>query len=393
MINNIDRDELLIMLIRRQENCTSWEEDRFLDRVLREDEAAREMAEDVRVTYEGYKKQPYTPTTPIRTFIDMEIPRNVVDEKVAPLPKRRRYMNFAAAAMVAVTTSIIARYFPFYQKQTPATPPIKGVTLALAGGGALELGSNNDTIVANAATLRTNASMLYFTAKADNSNAGRDNTLTVPAGNMFSITLADGSVVHLNSATILHFPFAFTGAKREVFVDGEAFFNIAPNANQPFVVHSRKKDVQVLGTSFNINTYNDHFALDLISGKVAVTDVISAAPVLNRKHNVQLAPCQRAVLDPLTNQLTIESIKGDEISWLQGTYRFQQEPLAEVCKVAERVYGVSFRLDSEKLGRIPYTGILHRKEPVDTFLTALKRNGKVASYEQDWDGTVLLKGK
>ncbi|HEU4555549.1 MAG TPA: FecR family protein, partial [Chitinophaga sp.] len=264
MINNIDRDELLLLLIRRQENCTSWTEDRLLDKILEEDADAREMAEDVRVTYENYQKQPYTPITPIRTFIDMEIPRSMVDEKVAPMPKRRRYVNFAAAAMVAVSTTIIALYFPFSEKHAPVAPPIEGVTLALAGGGALQLGNDNDTIVANAATLHTNASMLYFAARNSDNNVGRDNTLTVPAGNMYSITLADGSVVHLNSATILRFPFAFTGAKREVFVDGEAFFNVAPNAHQPFIVHSRRKDVQVLGTSFNINTYNDKFKLDLI---------------------------------------------------------------------------------------------------------------------------------
>jgi ferric-dicitrate binding protein FerR (iron transport regulator) len=200
-------------------------------------------------------------------------------------------------------------------------------------------------------------------------------------------------VVHLNSATILRFPFAFTGAKREVFVDGEAFFNVAPNAHQPFIVHSRKKDVQVLGTSFNINTYNDKFKLDLISGKVAVTDVENAATVPAHT-KAQLKPCQRAVLDPITNQLTIESITSDtELEWLQGTYRFQQEPLAEVCKVAERVYGITFRLENEALGKIPYTCILHRKEPIEVFLKNLKKNGKVAGYEQDWDGAVLLKGK
>jgi ferric-dicitrate binding protein FerR (iron transport regulator) len=291
-----------------------------------------------------------------------------------------------------MATSAIALYFPFYEKHASTATYIKGVTLALASGGALELGAVNDTIVANAATLHTNASMLYFTAKAGNSNAGRDNTLTVPAGNMYSLTLSDGSVVHLNAATILRFPFAFTGSRREVFVDGEAFFNVAPNANQPFIVHSPKKDVQVLGTAFNISTYNDQFMLSLISGKVAVTDVKEQPMVV--PGSVQLAPCQRAVLNPRTNRIEIEAVDGSgELSWLQGIYRFQQEPLAEVCKVAERLYGVKFKLENEALGKITYTGILHRGEPVDVFLKNLKINGKVSGYEQDWDGGVVLKEK
>jgi len=392
MINNFDRDELLLLLIRRQENCTSWEEERLIDQILRQDEDAREMAEDVRITYEnlGQPAQSSMPTR-VQTFINMEIPRRV-EERVAKLPKRRRYLNYAAAAVVAITTSAIALYFPFYEKHTPTVTHLKGVTLAMAGGDAVALGVNNDTIVANAAMLHTNASMLYFTAKTGDPNAGRDNTLTVPAGNMYSLTLADGSVVHLNAATILRFPFAFTGPKREVFVDGEAFFNIAANANQPFVVHSKKKDVQVLGTSFNINTYNDQFMLSLISGKVAVTDVITQ-PVA-AKGSVQLTPCQRAVLDQKTKRLEIEAVNGSsELSWLQGIYRFQQEPLSEVCKVAERLYGITFKLDSEKLGKVTYTGILHKNDPVDVFLKNLKINGKVAGYEQDWDGTVLLKEK
>jgi len=389
MINNIDRDELLLLLIRRQENCTSWEEERLIDQILRQDEDAREMAEDVRITYENYPKQ--AQSTPIRTFIDMEIPRNVAETRAA-LPKRRRYLNFAAAALVALATSAIALYFPFYEKHAPTTTHIKGVTLALASGGAVELGALNDTIVANAATLHTNASMLYFTAKAGNSNAGRDNTLTVPAGNMYSLTLADGSVVHLNAATILRFPFAFAGSRREVFVDGEAFFNVAPNASQPFIVHSKKKDVQVLGTAFNINTYNDQFTLSLISGKVAVTDV-KEQPMAPRG-SVQLAPCQRAVLDPHTNRIEIEAVNGSsELSWLQGVYRFQQKPLGEVCEIAERLYGVTFKFDNEGLKKITYTGILHRNQPVDVFLKNLKINGKVGSYEQDWDGVIWLRSK
>jgi len=392
MINNIDRDELLLLLIRRQENCTSWEEERLIDQILRQDEDAREMAEDVRVTYENLAKSPQTSTQArVQTFINMEIPHRV-EERMAKLPKRRRYLNYAAAALVAVTTSAIALYFPFYEKHVPTVTHIKGVTLAMAGGDAVLLGTNNDTIVASAATLHTNASMLYFTATTGNPNAGRDNTLTVPAGNIYSLTLADGSVVHLNAATILRFPFAFTGPKREVFVDGEAFFNVAPNANQPFVVHSRKKDVQVLGTSFNINTYNDQFLLSLISGKVAVTDVITQ-PVA-AKGSVQLTPCQRAVVDPKTSRISIETINGSsELSWLQGIYRFQQEPLSEVCKVAERLYGVSFKFDSEALANVTYTGILHRGESVDVFLNNLKINGKVAGYAQDWDGVILLKAK
>lgn len=389
MINNIDRDELLLLLIRRQENCTSWEEERLIDQILRQDEDAREMAEDVRVTYENYSKPAHT--TQVRTFLNMEIPRSV-EETRAILPKRRRYLNFAAAALVAIATSAIALYFPFYEKKAPTAVHIQGITLALASGGAVELGAVNDTIVANAATLHTNASMLYFKAKAGNSNASRDNTLTVPAGNMYSLTLADGSVVHLNAATILRFPFAFTGPRREVFVDGEAFFNIAPNANQPFIVHSKKKNVQVLGTAFNINTYNDQFMLSLISGKVAVTDV-KEQPMAPHG-SVQLAPCQRAVLNARTNRIEIEAVDGSsELSWLQGIYRFQQEPLADVCKVAERLYGVKFKLESEALGKITYTGILHRGEPVDIFLKNLKINGKVGGYEQDWDGGVVLKEK
>lgn len=393
MINNIDRDDLLLLLIRRQENCTSWEEERLIDQILREDEDAREMAEDVRITYENLAKTPQTSKQArVQTFIDMEIPRKV-EERIAKLPKHRRYLNYAAAALVAITTSAIALYFPFYEKQVPTVTRIQGVSLAMAGDDAVLLGTNEDTIVASAATLHTDASMLYFAAKAGSLNAGRDNTLTVPAGNRYSLTLADGSVVHLNSATILRFPFAFTGPKREVFVDGEAFFTVAPNANQPFIVHSKKKDVQVLGTAFNINTYNDQFTLSLISGKVVVTDVV-IQPV-TAKGSVQLAPCQRAILDPISNKMVIDSISGGtELSWMQGVYRFQQEPLSEVCKIAERVYGVTFKFDSEALAKTMYTGILRSNVPMDVFLKNLKMtNGKVKGYEQEWDGSVLLKGR
>ena len=100
------------------------------------------------------------------------------------------------------------------------------------------------------------------------------NTLTTPAAGQFQVTLPDGSKVWLNNASSLRYPVAFTGKTREVELNGEAFFEIAPNSRQPFKVKVRETMVDVLGTSFNITAYSDedNIKTTLLTGGVRVSN-------------------------------------------------------------------------------------------------------------------------
>jgi ferric-dicitrate binding protein FerR (iron transport regulator) len=378
-------DEFLILLLRQLENCTNWDEDRYIDHILRKYEVARQLKQDVRETYpKEAEKHPYF-VTGIRPLVVVK-GLEAVPETLAPMPvrspRKRMYRNIAAAALIAVAITLSLFLVPSIKSDKLAVRDSKGVTLQLAKGERVPLGDAVATIPTRYALLSTNADMLQFRA-----NPGREGaiegTIQVPAAHMYSITLADGTIVHLNAATALRFPFRFDGDTREVFVDGEAYFSVAKDAKRPFIVHTKKGDVNVLGTDFNINTYENNFIVSLISGSVVVKP--------GKGKPVQLKPCEEAALDPLSLETSLATFRSEEVmSWLHGQYRFQLQSLPEVCKVAERLYGVKIRFDRERMGKAKFTGMIDRKEPITAFLEKLKENGKVDTWYYDKAGVLHL---
>ncbi len=389
---HFDQDEFLVLLLRQLENCTSWEEELYIERTLRSSAIARQLLEDVKETF-LFKENAPLGTGFRHAFKDIDISSRL-DESLAHLQptRKKRFLNVAAAVLVTVATAAAALYIPLsmHQQEEAAisaiTMPQKGVSLQLAQGGSLLLTGNNDVINTQLARIQTNSSMLRFAAKDHSGREEKLNTLSVPAGSTYSVTLADGSIVHMNAATSLRFPFAFNGKKREVYLDGEAFFTVAPNADQPFIVHTQKGDINVLGTTFNINTYDSQFKLSLLSGAVTVAH--------NNSAPTKIAPCQTAVLDESAGKFAVADLTDHHVvSWLYGLYRFRQETLREVCQVAERWYDVNIKFDSEELARLTYSGVINRTEPLEAFLKSLKDNGKVDGYYLDISGAIHLELK
>jgi len=366
----LDLDEFLLLLLRQKDGCTSWTEDRYIERILRAHPEARRLTEDILETF------PQQPT---------------LDNRQAAWPRpavwpawRRRIRNIAAAVLVAALTGSSFLFFSYREDRLYAsTAPSPEVTLQLANGEAIRLGDSNRTIPVKDALLSTNSEMLRFTTKTAGGPPGY-NTLVVPATHLYSITLADGTVVHMNAGSVLRFPFAFNGRSREVYVEGEAFFSVAPHAQQPFIVHTPQGDVTVLGTAFNLSTYGNRFMLSLVSGSVAIAGHKGAKAVLK--------PCKAAIMDGAGGLLRETDFESEQVlGWLRGQYRFRQQSLREICNVAERWYGVTIRLDNQELGKLKYSGILNKQEPLTTFLDKLRNNGEVQGYYYDMDGTIVLK--
>jgi len=382
---DFNQDEFLILLLRQLENCTNWDEDRYIDHILRKYEVARQLKQDVSETYPTEaNKHPYfvKGIRPLTIVKGLEPVRETLASLPLPSHRKRISLNIAAAVLVAVATTVSLFLAPSTRPHKASAQSSKGVTLQLAKGERIVLGDAMATIPTRYALLSTNAAMLQFLAKPGKEGT-LENSLRVPAAGMYSITLADGSVVHLNAATELRFPFSFKDNSREVFVDGEAYFSVAKDAKRPFVVHTKKGDVNVLGTDFNINTYENKLIVCLISGSVMVKR--------GKGDGIQLKPCQAVELDPESLESSLVVFSSEEVmSWLHGQFRFRQQPLAAVCKAAERLYGVKIRLDSEALGKVKYNGMIDKKEPLQRFLEKLKENGKVDKWYYDEHGTVHL---
>lgn len=176
---------------------------------------------------------------------------------------------------------------------------------------------------------------------------------SVNRGQRAGITLPDGTIVHLNSESKLTYTPEFNGKLREVSLEGEAFFEVTPNKEKPFIVKTSVFDVEVLGTSFNVSVYNDENIVEtaLIEGKVKLT--MNGYP----SKPVYLTPSQKFVYSRNEQKGNISIMEEDsELAWKQGILAFNAVPLTEVFKRMERWYGVTIHYDKENLVNDKFTG-------------------------------------
>ncbi|MDF7813976.1 FecR family protein [Hymenobacter sp. YC55] len=160
------------------------------------------------------------------------------------------------------------------------------------------------------------------------------------------LTLPDGSVVHLNRNSYLSYPVAFGGPAREVYLRGEAYFEVAKDPAHPFLIHSGRLQTRVVGTSFNVYAYPQAQQLEVtvLTGRVVVTDSAS-------QRAVTLQPAQQAVLTPATATLSRELAPNPRLSlaWQQGKLSFDQAPLPTIADKLALRYGVHITLNNAQL--------------------------------------------
>jgi len=163
------------------------------------------------------------------------------------------------------------------------------------------------------------------------------------------ITLNDGTKVWMNNDSRLTYPNSFEGQPlREVSLEGEAFFDVAENKAQPFIVHTADIDVKVLGTAFNVRSYQDqNVETTLVRGKVNIASTGQQARV------VTMLPNQRVVYEKNSQQLLLENRVNTEkyTAWREGRLIFEDQPLSEIVQALERWYNVTIRVeDTGSLG-------------------------------------------
>jgi ferric-dicitrate binding protein FerR (iron transport regulator) len=156
-------------------------------------------------------------------------------------------------------------------------------------------------------------------------------------GQRLTVTLPDGSRVKLNAGSRLRYPARFAPETREAYLEGEAFFEVAHNSERPFTIHTSSLQVQVLGTSFNINAFeNETVALLSGSVKLTMTDNPSVSMILR--------PQEAGVLSPQSGQITKRTITKQDTYWYEGVIHFEDASFEEVRKIIERWYGVSIQV-------------------------------------------------
>ncbi|SFW84891.1 FecR family protein [Chitinophaga sancti] len=285
----------------------------------------------------------------------------------------------AAAGLLLVLSSGFYLYREYTGNRTAATrfadvdipPGTNRATLTTSNGTVFQLNGAKEEIVIDKESIRYKDGDILPVK-----DGVRLVTLSTPRGGQYRVTLSDGTRVWLNAASSLSYPTTFNGKDREVTLHGEAYFEVAQQASQPFIVHTPKQDIKVLGTEFNINCYQDE-------GQTLTTLVTGSVRVEGRggEKPLQLHPGEQAVLD--NEDFTVSMVDVSlYTAWKDGDFRFRATPLVEVLHQIERWYDLD----------VDYTGIpedikihasIRRDKKLSTVLHALEKIGDIKFEVKD----------
>ncbi|MEO7216544.1 FecR domain-containing protein [Mucilaginibacter sp.] len=294
--------------------------------------------------------------------------------------QKKNSIWFSLAALLCVAVAV----FYFYPSQRDASniatlnhrPSAKpAILLRMESGRQLNL-SDTSTRELNTASahLTKNASGLSY--QLENNETEEWSTLVVPPTLTYQIVLSDGTKVWLNSASSLRFSFSFVRQTRDVYLTGEAFFKVAKNAAKPFIVHTGQTDVKVLGTAFNINTYQtDKTVTSLVEGSVSTT--------AENNQKLLLHPGYQAVYQSGTGFSRQPFNPATELSWMKDVYYFHNTRLSEISGVLSRWFDVKVVFDDAAKAEETFTGAIQKNRPVDVFIQNIKASAQVKAVFKD----------
>ncbi|MBS7155501.1 MAG: FecR family protein [Sanguibacteroides justesenii] len=192
------------------------------------------------------------------------------------------------------------------------------------------------------------------------------NVLEVPRGGEYTVTLSDGTVVHLNSGSELRYPVAFGAERREVFLSGEGYFEVVKDSVRPFFVNADKLKIRVYGTSFNVNTYDlENIQTVLVEGKIGIQ-------TMNMNTEYMVKPGQLALYNQ--EKGTMEILNVDVlpyVAWKDHEFMFDDESLEKIMNRLSLWYDVDVFFQTASLKQLHFTGHLGRYDDISHILDAI----------------------
>jgi len=244
-------------------------------------------------------------------------------------------------------------------------PGARKAVLLLEDGRKFEL---NDSLPVKIETgngvIQVDAKGVVLGADAEGEEKSEDgyNTLFIPRGGEYHLTLSDGTLVWLNSESELYFPMQFKGDSRQVYLKGEAYFDVKSNPRKSFIVKTSAGDVRVLGTAFNVMIYDT-------TRLVATLERGAISYVGNLQSEVVLRPGEQLTHSVCNNQVRVEKVNTRiYTAWKDNLFCFEEQRLDEIMVVLARWYNLEVRFEVEELKGVELSGTLDKYSDVNRLL-------------------------
>jgi transmembrane sensor len=296
-----------------------------------------------------------------------------------------RWLQVAAILLVSLSFSL---YFYLSDSKTysneqvshsapakapnPIVPGSSKAILTLANGQRIPLnGTTNEEISKQAGisiSKNKDGKTFCYASVASTAKQPTINRIETPKGGEFQIVLADGTKVWLNSASSLTFPDSFSGDKREVKLTGEGYFEVAKDRKKKFLVNVNDATIEVLGTHFNISSYQDE-------GSILTTLLEGSVKLSKNNNHVILKPGQQASVAHTASQIKVSEIDVAEVmAWKNGIFFFKREDVKSVMKKVARWYDIDVEYRGNMQGKV-LQGTISRFENIEKLMNAFELTG------------------
>lgn len=307
-----------------------------------------------------------------------------LSKEVAGRRFRVRGWWMSAAAMVVLSVGLwLWKYEPAVQvavnsgQELRIRPGSAQAELILPGGRTVVLKKENASIDDGIVSGIVNDSvdgLNYSRATVALADAGiQYNVLKVPAGGFYKLELPDGTKVWLNAASELRFPARFEGGKREVFLNGEGYFQVTRDTVRQFVVHLKNSQVAVLGTVFNINAYEDEESVRTTLAEGAVCFYSEQS-----KQRLTLKPGMQSVMNVETGRTELAQVDPSVYtSWVDGRFVFHSLKLEDIMRQLQRWYDFETFYQNSEVRDYTFRGVVNRDMDLDRVLKMIERTTDV----------------
>ncbi len=355
-------------------------EETQLQKWLDESPSNRELFEKVSSNqWQLEKLEEYQLFDDARAWSSLE--QKLFEAKVIQFPVRKM-MRYAATLLLPLLVIAGVSYYvlndfsssPISRIDETVKPGEPKATLVLADGSVVHLQDAMDktSIEQENTQITAEDHSLTYTAIEEiaSSEALIYNELVIPRGGRYQLKLPDGTQVWLNANSSLKFPVAFTDSTRQVFLQGEAFFDVAHNG-KPFLVSAEDMNIRVLGTSFNVSAYADesYSAATLVEGSIKLS---------TPEMETEMVPDERATVLRSATSIEVETVNTSQYtSWVNGKIEFENERLEDVMRRLARLYDFQYSFQNEGAKSYHFSARIDNSQPISSILNMLELTTKV----------------